>query len=175
MSARGNTRERATESAERRREREERKIDGWNERERGRTTITSRAYRAYQHDHSSTISRGREHRLHTTARCNKDAGTVTMAWCGRVSGSCRLQVVCLLGNQPLRTVPTEGLFPTMRPLYSSPRSVHTRAHAYISRSLSRSRLQSRSVRVHSKVELERLTCCPDTRTFPSANRSDSQT
>jgi len=38
-----------------------------------------------------------------------------MAWCGRVSGSCRLQVVCLLGNQPLRTVPTEGLSPTMRP------------------------------------------------------------
>lgn len=67
------------------------------------------------HDHSSTISRGREHRLCATARCNKDAGTVTMAWCGRVSGSCRLQVVCLLGNQPLRTVPTEGLSPTMRP------------------------------------------------------------
>lgn len=68
------------------------------------------------HDHSSTISRGgREHRLRATTKCNKDAGTVTMAWCGRVSGSCRLQVVCLLGNQPLRTVPTEGLLPTMRP------------------------------------------------------------
>lgn len=106
------------------------------------------------HDHSSTISRGgREHRLRATTRCNKDAGTVTMAWCGRVSGSCRLQVVCLLGNQPLRTVPTEGLFPTMRPT-SSPRPVHTGPHAYISRSLARPRLQSRSVRVHSKVELK---------------------
>ena len=48
-------------------------------------------------------------------RCNEDDETVTMAWCGRVSGSCRLQVVCLLGNQPLRTVPTEGLSPTRDP------------------------------------------------------------
>lgn len=35
---------------------------------------------------------------------------------------------------------------------SAPRPVHAGPHAYISRSLARPRLQSRSVRVHSKVE-----------------------
>lgn len=57
--------------------------------------------------------------MNTPSVLNKDGRTVTMAWCGRVSGSCRLQVVCLLGNQAPRRVPTEGPSPIAEPLFPS--------------------------------------------------------
>lgn len=127
-----------------------RESERWIERERRRvsTTITNRAYRGM-----TTRRRSAEvESIDSPARCNKDEGTVTMAWCGRVSGSCRLQVVCLLGNQPLRTVPTEGLSPTMQPMVPL-RPVLPGTDAFISRSLARTRSQSRCsfMRVESKA------------------------